>query len=856
VRFSSRVAVPGRRQTLSRNLFAGSAQSLQHRHESLEHARPGPLFHQRCRYVCWTGPQLERPHVTTDTDTATRDDDVLYSTGQGSYEEISKGGTGYELLNYGWPEREGPCYGQNERCDNIDDESSYVDPLHWWPNQDGLSTAATAGTFVPPSGWANLTGGEFLYAGYGDSRVFHLKAGNTEACRGLECDTQISAYTPVPLVDGVDEDDERLLRLQFADYQGSENLYILTMSLNAGLYVVVPLEGTNRRPYANFTQLFEASVDGSQLTVHFNASKSSDPDGVDVLTYQWDFGESSSGATATGVVAQHTYTTPGTYAVTLTVTDSQGATAIKTVTVTLPDDSVFFVPPKLFPWREDPLVGDELLHGVLEFCSDGESIYGYRLPCDDDSDSESECSPGRAPIIRVNPGQRYKLTLRNAASVETNLHTHGLHIPGSGDTDDVTRVVTAGNCMDYSWDILPDHPGGTYWYHPHFHGNSEEQVAGGAHGLLIVEEDTITNSDVPDWAFNELLLMISRTLDGGGGVFGGNGKPFDIFNIAANQWYRLRVSVVDVDGVPLELRFTGGTCEVHRVASDGVWHSNVPGPASDQYELTGASRADFALRCGGAAVVDSSSTVRSAVMDSSLVNILYNGQPVAVINAGPVEPNPFPMKEWNPARPSSLQNITSVAVPDANRLSLTIKRQTINDLEWNASTPMSTIAFGEVHEWELSDTTEHPFHLHLYHMLVVTPGGCGAHKEGEFYDTISGPPCTVRFKTTDFGQRCVFHCHVLMHGDLGAMNWVDVQGEGMPINDGVSPEYYCPAPSPEICSPTTSRMYSVSLPSSCARISLHHPLWPCHRPLLTHLPLLQSRHHLLTSPPPEKPRPL
>ena len=39
-------------------------------------------------------------------------------------------------------------------------------------------------------------------------------------------------------------------------------------------------------------------------------------------------------------------------------------------------------------------------------------------------------------------------------------------------------------------------------------------------------------------------------------------------------------------------------------------------------------------------------------------------------------------------------------------------------------------------------------------MLIVSPGGCGEHKEGEFYDTIGygrNDECKVRFFAGDFG---------------------------------------------------------------------------------------------------------
>jgi len=71
------------------------------------------------------------------------------------------------------------------------------------------------------------------------------------------------------------------------------------------------------------------------LTVNFDASATTDPDG-DWLYYTWDFGN--------GVIKrmqselstkQHTYYTPGTYSVVLTVTDALGKTAQLTETITV-----------------------------------------------------------------------------------------------------------------------------------------------------------------------------------------------------------------------------------------------------------------------------------------------------------------------------------------------------------------------------------------------------------------------------------------------------------------------------------------------------------------------------------------
>ncbi len=85
---------------------------------------------------------------------------------------------------------------------------------------------------------------------------------------------------------------------------------------------------TSSPPVAAF---FAAPVFGTvPLLVNFDASASTDPDG-DPITYTWDFGD---GATATGITPSYTYTVPGSYLVTLTVSDGVLAD-IFTTTITV-----------------------------------------------------------------------------------------------------------------------------------------------------------------------------------------------------------------------------------------------------------------------------------------------------------------------------------------------------------------------------------------------------------------------------------------------------------------------------------------------------------------------------------------
>lgn len=86
---------------------------------------------------------------------------------------------------------------------------------------------------------------------------------------------------------------------------------------------------TNDPPTATFT------VDCTDLTCNFDGSGSSDSDGS-ITGYDWEFGD---GNTASGSTVSHSYGADGTYTVSLTVTDDEGATDSSSQEVTVSDSS-------------------------------------------------------------------------------------------------------------------------------------------------------------------------------------------------------------------------------------------------------------------------------------------------------------------------------------------------------------------------------------------------------------------------------------------------------------------------------------------------------------------------------------
>ncbi|MCA1672355.1 MAG: multicopper oxidase domain-containing protein, partial [Actinobacteria bacterium] len=115
-----------------------------------------------------------------------------------------------------------------------------------------------------------------------------------------------------------------------------------------------------------------------------------------------------------------------------------------------------------------------------------------------------------APTIRIAPGRQLTIDLDNklgpctAEQVkehrcynDTNLHTHGLWVSPTGNSDNVLISIAPGQKFQYQYQIPEDHPAGTFWYHPHRHGSGFVQVGSGMAGALIVTGERKPTLDRP-----------------------------------------------------------------------------------------------------------------------------------------------------------------------------------------------------------------------------------------------------------------------------------------------------------------------------------------------------------------------
>ena len=79
----------------------------------------------------------------------------------------------------------------------------------------------------------------------------------------------------------------------------------------------------------------------------------------------------------------------------------------------------------------------------------------------------------------------------------TVVHVHGMHVSPSGKADNVlTRSIGPHEIYTNEYNIPLNQQEGLFYYHPHYHGSSGVQVAGGMAGAIIVEFEKEEESKV------------------------------------------------------------------------------------------------------------------------------------------------------------------------------------------------------------------------------------------------------------------------------------------------------------------------------------------------------------------------
>jgi len=378
--------------------------------------------------------------------------------------------------------------------------------------------------------------------------------------------------------------------------------------------------------------------------------------------------------------------------------------------------------------------------------------------------------------ILLQNGDDVSLNFTNKLSVDTTMHSHGMHLPSSMDgtphqtikpnaTWSSTYTVNQNACLN--------------WYHSHALHKTAEQVYMGLAGLIIIEDSESVNLDLPktygeddiplvlqDRVFTNNQLNYSpsqmETMRGYiGDTLIANGAIEPTF-YSPNKEVRFRI-LNGSNASIYNLAFSDGR-EFKQIATD---NSFLEAPVSiKELLLSPAERAEIVVDLTND--LNKTITLRDTKTDKTFLKINVNKQATT-----------------NTTLPSQLTTLIKLDPTKAVKTrSFTLDGEmgkfTINGKSMNIDVINERVPLGDIEIWEIKNNMriDHNFHIHATHFMLLERNGSSAkilaNEKG--YKDVAFVPAngSIKFivKMTDYTDSTVpymYHCHFLEHEDAGLM---------------------------------------------------------------------------------------
>jgi FtsP/CotA-like multicopper oxidase with cupredoxin domain len=397
----------------------------------------------------------------------------------------------------------------------------------------------------------------------------------------------------------------------------------------------------------------------------------------------------------------------------------------------------------------------------------------------------------------------------------TNVHYHGLNVPPACHQDDVltTLIQPGSHGFQYKIQIPTTEPPGLYWYHPHVHGFTEFQVNGGAAGALVVEGMEKVRPEVAGltervfvvrqqylvpWVPGPYQLTLNYQ------VAASPGAPSPIVNMkpGEKQFWRVANATLQ-DFMPLQVWINGTPEPVQLIALDGY---PLAAPRTVETILVPpAGRAEFIVQAPSTgssgqfiSLAYSTGPTGNQDFEQALANIELTSDAAGANKpqANPIESAP-PISIGN-LKFAGLKNLTATTTRKIYfseefggtngpiQFYITVDGQKQKVFEPNEK-PVITTKVGAVEDWIIENRAleTHAFHMHQIHFMMLEIDGKPVAAQ-DLRDTIeipywsgTGPYHSVKvrmdFRDPTIAGTFVFHCHILLHEDLGMMHKILVE---------------------------------------------------------------------------------
>jgi FtsP/CotA-like multicopper oxidase with cupredoxin domain len=396
------------------------------------------------------------------------------------------------------------------------------------------------------------------------------------------------------------------------------------------------------------------------------------------------------------------------------------------------------------------------------------------------------------PELRVNQGDRVEVTLINHLPESTTLHWHGVMVPNAEDgVAGVTQDAVQPGAT-YHYEFIANEAG-TFWYHSH--QQTGEQLSLGMFGPLVV----LPADGVPQR--RDYTLMLHGT----SGMVSINGAA-DNVHLDALPGETVRVRIINavapgMDGGLEGPVLVGAPYQVVSLDGRDLIAPDVLGPT--RLPLGMGQRADLAFTMpasGGVRLVDTEITGEVGAVQKLFFG---DAQPkLASVTIGPgeapsIEPSALPLfhalhygATADDALASATPDQVVPVVLGENPGIRDGRPQLVHTINGHASpnVPPIVVSEGQVVRLHIVNTTSeyHPMHLHGHVMSVISIDGQPPQGSRIYLDSVLvGPRQTVdvAFAANNPGV-WMFHCHVLLHTDMGMTTSINYVGYSTPFEMG------------------------------------------------------------------------
>ena len=403
------------------------------------------------------------------------------------------------------------------------------------------------------------------------------------------------------------------------------------------------------------------------------------------------------------------------------------------------------------------------------------------------------------PTIILDKGQTVTMNVHNALMDTTTTHWHGLHVAPMNDGSPHNPILSGDNWSP-SFTVMDN--AATYWYHPHMHGMTMDQVMMGAAGLIIVRDSLEATLDLPRkygvddfplvFQFQHMdsttkQIILDDEADNITMVNGQISAPF--LNVPA-QIVRLRILNASSHRF-FEFGFDDNRTFNQITSDDGLLNAPVPltrlmlgsgERAEILVDFSGQQGSTFFIKQYGTQLPagypggppDGMGMMTMGPLDNTDFNLLQLNVVSQTIN--PVTTIPSALTTNIPYSSVGADNFT-VAITGVPMMSMT--NFAMNGVQYDMNVINMNTNQNKIMTWTISNQSmmPHPFHIHGNHFYVLSVNGATpplnmqGRKDVAVVSPMGGSLVLIT-RYDDFNDPMMpymFHCHILSHEDNGMM---------------------------------------------------------------------------------------